>query len=101
MYGLLESVDEIRDDHNEKLRIEGIVVNQFVARAAQPQRIVQELIAEKLPVLDTMLSSSVKIAESHEAAKPMIWFAPSHKVTQEFVALYDELERRRKAGRRR
>ncbi|HMN80267.1 MAG TPA: ParA family protein [Burkholderiaceae bacterium] len=101
LYGLLESVDEIRDDHNEKLRVEGIVVNQFVARASQPQRIVQELIDEKLPVLDTMLSSSVKIAESHEAAKPMIWFAPSHKVTQEFVALYDELERRRKPGRRR
>ncbi len=100
LYGLLESVDEIREDHNEDLRVEGIVVNQFMARASQPQRIVQELIDEKLPVLDSMLSSSVKIAESHDASQPMIWFAPSHKLTLEFVALYDELERRNKAALR-
>mgnify|MGYP000998715232 FL=1 len=101
LYGLLESVEEIREDHNEKLRIEGIVVNQFQARASQPQRIVQELIDEKLPVLPTMLSSSVKVRESHDASRPLIVMAPSHKLSEEFVALYDELERRRKAPRRR
>ncbi|HPU50046.1 MAG TPA: ParA family protein [Burkholderiaceae bacterium] len=101
LYGLLESVEEIREDHNEKLRIEGIVVDQFQARASQPQRIVQELIDEKLPVLPTMLSSSVKVRESHDASRPLIVMAPSHKLSEEFVALYDELERRRKAPRRR
>jgi len=101
LYGLLESVEEIREDHNEGLRVEGIVVNQFVSRASQPQRIVQELIDEKLPVLPTMLSSSVKVRESHDAACPLIWLAPSHKLTDEFVALYEELERRRKPVRRR
>jgi chromosome partitioning protein len=101
LYGLLESVEEIRDDHNEGLRVEGIVVNQFQARASQPQRIVQALIDEKLPMLPTMLSSSVKIRESHDAAQPLIVMAPAHKLTAEFVALYDELERRRKRPRRR
>ena len=101
LYGLLESVEEIREDHNENLRIEGIVVNQFQARASQPQRIVQELIDEKLPVLPTMLSSSVKVRESHDASRPLIVMAPSHKLSEEFIALYDELERRRKAVRRR
>lgn len=101
LYGLLESVDEIRDDHNERLRVEGIVVNQFQARASQPQRIVQALIDEKLPVLPTVLSSSVKIRESHDAAQPLIVMAPSHKLTAEFVALYEELERRRKRPRKR
>jgi chromosome partitioning protein len=94
LYGLLEAVEEIREDHNERLRVEGIVVNQFQARASQPQRIVDELVDENLPVLDTMLSASVKIRESHDAARPLIWFAPSHKLTDEFVALYEELERR-------
>lgn len=94
LYGLIESVEEIREDHNEMLRIEGIVVNQFQPRASQPQRIVMELVDEKLPVLDTMLSLSVKIRESHDAACPLIWFAPWHKLTGEFVALYDELERK-------
>ncbi|MBK8766429.1 MAG: ParA family protein [Burkholderiaceae bacterium] len=101
LYGLLESVEEIREDHNENLRIEGIVVNQFQARASQPQRIVQELIDEKLPVLPTMLSSSVKVRESHDASRPLIAMAPSHKLSEEFIALYDELERRRKAVRKR
>ena len=101
LYGLLESVEEIREDHNENLRVEGIVVNQFQARAGQPQRIVQELIDEKLPVLPTMLSSSVKVRESHDASRPLIAMAPSHKLSEEFIALYDELERRRKAVRKR
>jgi chromosome partitioning protein len=99
LYGLLETIDEIRDDHNDGLVVDGIVVNQFQARASQPQRIVQELIDEGLPVLPTMLSASVKIRESHEAGQPMIGFAPSHKLTEEFIALADELDRRRRRRR--
>ena len=76
-------------------------MNQYQARAAQPQRIVQELIDEKLPVLASRLSSSVKVRESHDAASPLISLAPSHKLTLEFIALYEELERRRKGARKR
>ncbi len=94
LYSLLEAVAEIREDHNEDLRVEGILVNQYQARASQPQRIVQSLLDEGLPVLSTMLSSSVKIRESHEASRPLVWFAPGHKLTDEFVAVFDELERR-------
>jgi len=100
LYGLMEEVEELREDHNEDLRVEGVVVNQFQPRANLPQRIVQELIDEGLPVLDTMLSSSIKVRESHEASRPLVHFAPSHKLTEEFVALFDELEKRRKAVRR-
>jgi chromosome partitioning protein len=91
LYGLLESVKEIQADHNPDLLIEGIVVNQFQPRASLPQRTVQELIDEGLPVLDPYLSASVKIKESHELARPMIHLDPRHKVTQEFVALYETL----------
>ena len=91
LYGLLESVKEIQADHNPDLQIEGIVVNQFQPRASLPQRTVQELIAEGLPVLHPYLSASVKIKESHELSRPMIHLDPRHKVTQEFVALYDTL----------
>ncbi|WP_156876942.1 ParA family protein [Paludibacterium yongneupense] len=91
LYGLIESVDEIRSDHNPDLSVEGIVVNQFQARANLPQRLVTELREEGLPVLESALSSSVKIRESHEAAKPMIFFDPTHKLTREFDALYRSL----------
>jgi chromosome partitioning protein len=91
LYGLLESVKEIQADHNSDLTVEGIVVNQFQPRASLPQRTVQELIDEGLPVLQPYLSASVKIKESHELARPMIHLDARHKVTQEFLALFEAL----------
>ena len=91
LYGLLEAVTEIQADHNPELVVEGIVVNQFQARASLPQRTVQELIDEGLPVLQPYLSASVKIKESHELARPMVHLDPKHKLTLEFVALYEVL----------
>jgi chromosome partitioning protein len=93
LYGLLESVQEIQADHNPGLVVEGIVVNQFQPRANLPQRTVQELIDEGLPVLQPYLSASVRIKESHELSRPMIHLDASHKLTQEFVALHDTLVR--------
>jgi chromosome partitioning protein len=91
LYTLLENVQEIQADHNADLKVEGIVVNQFQPRANLPQRLVQELIDEGLPVLQPYLGASVKIRESHEQSKPMIFLDPGHKLTQEFVALHDSL----------
>ncbi|MES2354379.1 MAG: ParA family protein [Pseudomonadota bacterium] len=96
LYQLLANVEEIRTDHNAKLIVEGIVINQFQARASLPQRVVDELIAEGLPVLSAYLSTSVKIRESHEAAQPMVFFEPRHKLTEEFIALFDELDEKKK-----
>lgn len=92
LYTLMENVAEIRADHNPHLVVEGIIVNQFQARATLPQKVVGELRAEGLPVLDSHLSSSVKIKESHQQATPMIHLERSHKLAQEFSALYDELD---------
>lgn len=92
LYALLENVEEIRADHNRELRIEGIVVNQFQPRASLPQRLVQELVDEGLPILPSYLSSSVKIRESHQLAKPMIHLDPRHKLSLEYLALHDHLE---------
>ncbi|MCB1607305.1 MAG: ParA family protein [Xanthomonadales bacterium] len=92
LYRLMENVEEIKADHNKKLKIEGIVVNQFNARASHPRRVVDELIAEKLPVLPQHISSSVKIKESHEAARPMVFFDGGHKLTKEYRALYAGLK---------
>ncbi|MEY2686528.1 MAG: hypothetical protein RL375_726, partial [Pseudomonadota bacterium] len=91
LYTLLANVAEIQSDHNRDLQVEGIVVNQFQPRANLPAKLVGELIAEGLPVLQPYLSSSVKIKESHERALPMIHLDPRHKLTQELVALHDAL----------
>jgi chromosome partitioning protein len=91
LYALLENVQEIKLDHNRALAVEGIIVNQFQARASLPRRIVEELTAEGLPVLVPYLSASVKIRESHQHSLPVIHLDPRHKVTREYVALHDAL----------
>ncbi|MBL4743987.1 MAG: ParA family protein [Cycloclasticus sp.] len=94
LYSLLDTVDEVRADHNPELEIEGIVVNQFQKRANLPQQLVDELIADKLKLFKTRISPSVKIRESHSACQPMIQYAPTHKVTEEFKSLYKELKKK-------
>ncbi len=92
LYSLMNNVREVQADHNDALVVEGIVVNQFQPRSRLPQRLVDELLAEGHPVLGTKLSSSIKIRESHELNLPMIHMDARHKVSQEFIALYEELE---------
>jgi chromosome partitioning protein len=88
LYGLLDSVAEVREDHNPNLDVAGIVVNQFQARARLPQRVVSELVEEGLPVLEPYITTSVKVRESHEAARPLPYFARRHKLTEQFEALH-------------
>jgi chromosome partitioning protein len=91
LYTLLDNVKEIKQDHNAALEVEGIVINQFQPRASLPQQLVDELVTEGLPVLASRLSSSVRIKESHQHAKPMIHYDPRHKLAQEYLALHREL----------
>lgn len=91
LYTLMDNVREIQADHNRTLRVEGIVVNHYQARANLPLRLVEELRGEGLPILDAFLSASIKIRESHHQALPMIHLDPRHKLTGEFAALYDLL----------
>jgi chromosome partitioning protein len=104
LYALLESVQEMQADHNPGLQVTGIVVNQFQPRANLPQRLVQELIDEGLPVLQPYLSASVKIKESHERALPMVHLDARHKLTLEYLAVHAALQpapptAKRKSGR--
>lgn len=92
LYSLFDNIHEIQDDHNPNLVIDGIVVNQFQARAKLPARMLEELSAEGHPLIETRITSSVKVRESHDASIPLIHYAPGHKVTQQLVALYEQLD---------
>ncbi len=91
IYQLLGTVREVHEDHNERIEIGGIVVNMFQERARLPQRLVGELEAEGLPVLRPFINASVKVRESHERHRPLVYLAPSHKVTGQFRELYRTL----------
>jgi len=91
LYTLMNSIAEVRADHNENLEIEGIVVNQYQKQANLPKQLVEELIAEGHPVLENKISPSVKVRESHSASQPLVHYAPNHKLTDEYRALYVEI----------
>lgn len=92
LYGLLELVEEVREDHNSGLEVGGIVVNQFQERAKLPRRMVDELRQEGLPVLEPFISTSVKVRESHEVSRPLPFLAPHHKLSAQFEQLYTAVE---------
>ncbi|MES3022067.1 MAG: ParA family protein [Pseudomonadota bacterium] len=92
LYTVMNNIAEIKADHNPALEIEGIVVNQFQPRANLPQRLVDELIEEGLPVLANKLSSSIRIRESHDRNLPMIHLEARHKLSLELLALYEEIQ---------
>lgn len=94
LYGLLREIEELREDHNEALEVEGIVVNQFQPRASLPQQMIDELLAEGLPLLPVYLMNSVKMRESHQACTPLVHLDPRHKLTLQFVELHGLLESR-------
>lgn len=71
---LIENIIETQDDHNDRLEIEGIVVNQFQAQAKLPREVVQQLKDEGMPVLDNMLPPSILMKESHvKISLSFIW----------------------------
>ena len=88
LYTILGEVQEIQEDHNPALRIEGIIVNQFDARARLPSALVKELVEEGLPVMPTRLSASVIMRESHQERMPLINMAPNHALTLKFKQLH-------------
>lgn len=88
-------IGDIQNDHNKRLTVEGIIVNQYMTQANYPRKIVSELVNEGLPILSTMLSSSVIIRESHHTANPVIFLNPKHKLAQEYQALYEEINQER------
>jgi chromosome partitioning protein len=94
LYSLVNNINEIKTDHNPGLKIEGIVANQYMDRAKLPKQIVDEIINEGHPVFDTRLTVSVKIRESHESSKPVVFLEPNHKTAREYISLYNELQKK-------
>ena len=91
---LIENIIETQDDHNDRLEIEGIVVNQYQAQAKLPREVVQQLKDEGLPVLNSMLPPSVLMKESHHKNLPLIYLATDHKLTQAYQSLFNEIDKK-------
>ncbi len=96
MIDLMDELEEIIEDHNPDLEIEGVVVNQFQARAKLPQQAISELENAQFDLIKPFISSSVKVKESHAKHTPLIFLDAKHKVTLEFQELYNSLSKKRR-----
>ncbi|MEM9102153.1 MAG: ParA family protein [Pseudomonadota bacterium] len=88
---VMTAIIDICEDHNPDLLIEGIIANQFQPRAKLPLQLVNEMKEEGLNVLPIKLTNSVKMRESHQVSKPLIYLAPKHDLTLQFIQLYQML----------
>lgn len=89
---LLENIMETRQDHNDNLEVEGVIVNQFQAQAKLPREIVEQLKQDQLPVFKHMLPPSIIMKESHLKNLPLVYLAEDHKLTQTYIHLFKEIE---------
>ena len=96
----MSRVQEVSQDHNNDLEVEGIVINQFQAGARLPNETVTGLKAAGFTILEPYLSTSVAMRESHGVGMPLIYYKPKHKLTQEFEALAERLLEHSRAGAR-
>lgn len=92
LYNLFDTIEEVQEDHNPSLHVDGIVVNQFQPQANLPNRLIEDLKAEGHPVLSAHITSSVKVRESHEASVPLVYRYAAHKVSKQYTALFDALK---------
>ncbi|OQX34809.1 MAG: cobyric acid synthase [Oceanospirillales bacterium LUC14_002_19_P2] len=61
LFGVLAEIQELKEDHNQKLAVKGGIVNQFQPQAKLPLQLIDELLQENFPVLPTYLNQSVKM----------------------------------------
>jgi|TARA_B100000315_G_C14581745_1_gene590852 chromosome partitioning protein len=85
-------VNEIKEDHNAGLSIEGVIVNQYHGRTNFHRDVLKKLNIGDVPVLEPFLPASVKMKESRDLAWPLIYYAPKHKLTVQLTELFSKLE---------
>ncbi|MBI2602311.1 MAG: ParA family protein [Deltaproteobacteria bacterium] len=103
IHQVMNIVDEVREDHNPHLKVEGIVINQFQSQAKLPQESINSLMQSGLSVLTPYLTHSVAMKESHEKSMPLVFMRSNHKLSQQYQELAGNLlgsRQKKKAGKR-
>ncbi len=91
IHQVMQAVQEVASDHRPELEVEGIIINHYQSQAKVPKAGIERLQQQGFTILEPYLSSSVVMRESHSAGVPLPFFRPSHKLSQEFSGLAQEL----------
>jgi chromosome partitioning protein len=86
----LDTVDQIRQEINPQLKIEGILLNLFDGRLLH-HRSVQAELDNVAPVLPVRIGRSIRIAEAAIAGEPLLEYAPTNKQLINYRALAEAI----------
>lgn len=89
VHQVADFVEEIREDHNPDLRIEGVIVSQFQGHASLPRETIGALETQGFDIIKPFISYSVAMKKSHKLHSPIMKSNPRHKIARE----YEELAR--------
>ena len=88
---VMEIVNEVSQDHQPNLKVEGIIINQFQSQARLPKKSIEELKKLGFQIIQPYLTNSISVRESHSAHTPLVYFKRRHKLTDDFMKLSQNL----------
>jgi chromosome partitioning protein len=88
-----KAVEEVRQDHNPRLAIAGVVVNQYQRSTRHAARVVAELRRLGFNVLEPFIPTSVKVRESHSEGTPISLGQANHPVAVAVRGVYEAIAR--------
>jgi chromosome partitioning protein len=84
---VMRSIADVRDDHNPRLEIAGVIVNQFIANAKQSKAALDQVKSLGLNIFEPYITTSVAMRESHDERLPLVGCKPKHKLTESFAEI--------------
>lgn len=81
---VLDTAQEIKDDYQTNLNVEGVVVNNFQKKTKLSDKAIEDLEARGIKLIRPFISSSIIMKESHLKQIPLPFYKPTHKICTEF-----------------
>jgi len=89
---LLETINQVKQVLNNKLKIRGIIPSMFDSRRRLSEEVLTRISAStKARIFKTHIRECVKIAEAPSFAKTVLHYAPSSNGAEDFINLAKEL----------
>lgn len=93
---LLDTINEVRQILNKKLKVKGIIPSMFDARRRLSDEVLKEIEKNfKEKVFKTVIRENVKIAEAPSFAKSVLTYAPSSHGAEDYISLAREFIKER------
>lgn len=92
---LLDTVQDIKEDHNSNIQLLGFILNGFDARNKADQRIEQSIQEQYKDLLfKSFIPRTTKIRDARIDYKSVLQVVPTHKVSSAYLNLFKEINQR-------